>query len=60
MPIVEYYRDKGMLLDIGGDQSVENVFRIGCAHETIYSRGSDPFDSAADDLSECWQLGSIC
>lgn len=27
MPIVEYYRDKGMLLEVSGDQSVENVFR---------------------------------
>ena len=27
IPIIEYYRDKGMLLEVSGDQSVENVFR---------------------------------
>ena len=27
MPIIEYYRDKDMLLEVGGDQSVEAVFR---------------------------------
>ena len=36
MPIVEYYRDKGMLLDIGGDQSVENVFRDLDVHMKPY------------------------